>query len=89
MNTPKNSKFESFQTHISLINHHINFNSYKSNELMDIIIELSRMMIIVDRAEQMYQQNGKFEFIGTPEYHAIRNVINSNKMEIIKILTEL
>lgn len=90
MNTPEqNRKRESFDTHISLLNHYINFDSYKANELMDVVVELSRLMISIEHAEKQYQKNGKFEWMGTPEFHSTRTVIDSFKMEIIKKITEI
>lgn len=88
MNTSeKTKKRESFNTHISLINHYINFDSYKSDELMEIVIELSRMMICVETLERNFQNKGRLDYMGTPEWNATKNVINSMKMDVISKLT--
>lgn len=90
MNTQEqNRKRESFDTHMSLLNHYINFNSYKSDELIDVIVEISRMMICVEALERKFQQNGGHKFIGTPDWYSTMNVINTMKLDVISKLTKI
>ena len=84
----KEQQIEYFKTNLSLIGYHVTLEHPKHNELREIIIELNRMMNSVECMENQFSKQGA-HYIGTDDWYRKNNLLNTQKIDLIKKITQL
>jgi hypothetical protein len=84
----KEKQIEQFQVNLSLIGYHVTLENPKHNELREIIIELNRMMNSVECMENQFSKQGA-RYIGTDDWYRTKNLLNTQKIDLIKKITEI
>jgi hypothetical protein len=77
------------ETLTSLLNHHINFNMEKSDELKEAINTLNMLFFLEEQKARAIREQGIIQYIKTDAFQSICASIDHNKVKLIKIISSL
>ena len=79
-------QLEQFDTNISLIKFYVTLEGPKHDQLREMIIDLNRMMNTIECMENQFAKQG-VHYIGTDDWYRTKNLLNTQKIELISKIT--
>ena len=77
------------ETLTSLMNHHINSNMEKSDELKAAIDTLSTLFFLEEQKARAIREQGVIQYVKTDGFQSICASIDHNKVKLIKLISSL
>lgn len=79
----------SFQVNLKNIEHHVNFDRAKSEELKEAVERLQTLFFMKYMSEKQKEQMGLIAYLDSPEFTNDARVLDSMKLNLIQLITKI